>query len=303
MKLGERLQYAGYAAGWAATKRLPERVARGGFETIGELAWRRRGKGVLRLEQNLRRVRPDASAAELRELSLAGMRSYLRYWCEMFRLPVWSRQEIIDRVVVHDEPRFRAAIASGDGVVAVLPHLANWDLAGAWACVTGTPLTTVMERLRPERLYERFVSYRERLGMEVLPASGELNRLGVLADRLRAGSLVCLVGDRDLSSRGVEVSFFGETARMPPGPAVLARRTGATLLPVTLWYDGPAMHIQFAEPIHAGSDRRDAIRTMSQRVADAFAAGIAAHPADWHMLQRVFTADLDPARAESEASA
>lgn len=302
MNIGERMHYAAYAAGWAATKRVPERVAMRAFETMGDLAWRRRAKGVVRLENNLRRVFPDATPARLRELSRLGMRSYLRYWCEMFRLPVWSPGEITERVVVHDEPRFRAALAAGSGVVAVLPHLANWDLAGAWACTTGTPLTTVMERLRPDRLYERFVAYRERLGMEVLPAGGPANRLGVLADRLRAGGLVCLVGDRDLSSRGIEVRFFGETARMPAGPAVLARRTGAALLPVTLWYDGPAMHIQFAEPIRADHERGNAIREMTQAVADAFATAIRAHPTDWHMLQRVFTADVAPDRVDSGAT-
>src|SRR5690606_19091789 len=154
------------------------------------------------------------------------------------------------------------------------------------------------ERLRPERLYDRFVAYRERLGMEVLPASGEGNRLGVLADRLRAGGLVCLVGDRDLSGRGVEVTLLGEPARIPPGPAVLARRTGAVLLPVSPWCDGPAMHIGRGAPI-APATGANAVTVMSQRVAAAFSAGIAAHPTAWHMLQRVFTADLESAPSRS----
>ena len=102
--------------------------------------------------------------------------------------------------------------------------MANWDLAGAWVTTElETPFTTVAERLKPETLYDRFVAYREGLGMEVLPHSGG-TAFGTLARRLRDGGLVCLVAERDLSASGVEVRFFGEAdpdARRarPAGPA------------------------------------------------------------------------------------
>ncbi|TDU02769.1 KDO2-lipid IV(A) lauroyltransferase [Streptomyces sp. 846.5] len=298
--LGDQLTYGAYAAGWGAVKRLPESVANGLFRRIADLAWKRRGKGVLRLESNLRRVRPEASEAEIAELGRAGMRTYLRYWCESFRMPVWSRERIAASFEPEFIERLDDAMASGRGAVLALPHMGNWDLAGAWVVVRGYPFSTVAERLKPEKLFDRFVAYREGLGMEVLPLTGGANTLATLAKRLRAGGLVCLVGDRDLSASGVDVSFMGEAARMPAGPAVLAAQTGAALLPVTLWYDGtPVMKGRVHEevPVPETGGKREKAAAMTQALADVWSEGVREHPQDWHMLQRFWLADLDPDRA------
>ncbi|WP_326751720.1 phosphatidylinositol mannoside acyltransferase [Streptomyces hirsutus] len=299
MSARDRLSDALYGAGWATVKKLPEPVAVRLGRTIADLAWKRRGQGVQRLESNYARVVPGAGPERLAELSRAGMRSYLRYWMESFRLPAWSPERIANGIDIKDIHRVTDGMAAGKGVVLALPHLANWDLAGAWATTgLGIPFTTVAERLKPETLYDRFVAYREGLGMEVLPHSGG-SAFGTLARRLRDGGLVCLVADRDLSASGVEVEFFGETARMPAGPALLAQHTGALLLPATLWYDdSPVMRgrVHPAVPVPESGTRAEKTSVMTQALADAFATGIAAHPEDWHMLQRLWLKDLDPAR-------
>ncbi|MFI8827229.1 phosphatidylinositol mannoside acyltransferase [Streptomyces sp. NPDC053431] len=285
-----------YGLGWATVKKLPEPVARGLGRRIADTAWKRRGKSVLRLESNLARVVPDASPQRLAELSRAGMRSYMRYWMESFRLPTWSRKRAASSFDPKDIHHLTDGLASGRGVVLALPHMANWDLAGVWVTrALGVPFTTVAERLKPETLYDRFVAYRESLGMEVLPHTGG-SAFGTLARRLRAGGLVCLVADRDLSASGVEVSFFGEPARMPAGPAILAQQTGALLLPVTLWYDDTdVMRGQVHAPIDVpeSGTRAEKTSVMTQALADVFAGGIADHPEDWHMLQRLWSADLE----------
>jgi KDO2-lipid IV(A) lauroyltransferase len=293
----ERLADALYGAGWSTVKKLPEPVAARLGRTVADLAWKRRGEGVLRLERNLARVVPGASPERLAALSRAGMRSYLRYWMESFRLPAWSPERIADGVDVEDLHHLTAGLDAGKGVILALPHLANWDLAGAWVTTRlGIPFTTVAERLKPESLYDRFVAYREGLGMEVLPHTGG-TAFGALARRLRAGGLVCLVADRDLSASGIEVDFFGEPARMPGGPALLAQQTGAALLPATLWFDdSPVMRGRVHPPVAVpgSGNRREKASVMTQALADAFATGIAEHPEDWHMLQRLWLADLDP---------
>ncbi|MFE4966635.1 phosphatidylinositol mannoside acyltransferase [Streptomyces sp. NPDC056660] len=302
MTAADRLTDGLYGLGWSTVKKLPEPVAVRLGRTVADLAWRQRGKGVQRLESNYARVVPDASPERLRELSRAGMRSYLRYWMESFRLPAWSEDRIRSGFDVKDVHHLTDGLASGKGVIIALPHLANWDLAGAWVTTElKTPFTTVAERLRPETLYDRFVAYREGLGMEVLPHSGG-SAFGNLARRLRDGGLICLVADRDLSASGVEVDFFGDTARMPAGPALLAQQTGAYLLPVTLWYDDtPVMKGRVHAPIDVpeSGDRDSKTSVMTQALADAFATGIADHPEDWHMLQRLWLADLDPAKGPS----
>ncbi len=237
-------------------------------------------------------MRPELDEAALDDLTREAVRSYLRYWCESFRLPAWPVADVVRRTRTVGEHHVRDAHAQGRGVVVPLPHMGNWDWAGTWACATGMPLATVAERLQPERLYDEFVAYRNTLGMEILPLTGGDATLPRLEEWVRDGGLVCLLADRDLSRTSVEVDLLGERARMPRGPALLARRTGAPLVPVTLHYTGADMTVTFHPPVpHAEGDA--GLVAMMQGVADAFTSAIREHPQDWHMMQRVFAADLE----------
>jgi KDO2-lipid IV(A) lauroyltransferase len=253
------------------------------------------------LEGNLRRViGVEASAGQLRALSRQAMRSYARYWLEAFRLPVMPAGRLVAgmRDTGHTATAF-GYLAAGRGVVFALPHMGNYDLACAWIVAKGAgSVTAVIERVKPESVYGRFVAFREGLGMEVLPASGGTQRFAILVQRLRAGKIVGLICDRDLTGGGIEVEFFGEKARMMGGPAALAVQTGAALMPAILWFegDGWGVHIHQEIPVPAEGDSKQKTTAMMQEVARLFEAGIRAHPQDWHMLQRVFVADLDPAR-------
>jgi phosphatidylinositol dimannoside acyltransferase len=221
------------------------------------------------------------------------VRSYLRYWCESFRLPAWPVADLVRRTRTVDEHHVRDAYAQGRGVVVALPHMGNWDWAGAWACATGMPLVTVAERLEPARLYDEFVAYRSTLGMEILPLTGGDAAFPRLEQWVRGGGLVCLLADRDLSRTSVVVELCGAPARMPRGPALLARRTGAPLVPVTLHYAGEGLTLTFHAPVpHADGD--EGLRAMTQGVADAFTSALRRHPQDWHMMQRVFVDDPGP---------
>ncbi|MET0741617.1 MAG: phosphatidylinositol mannoside acyltransferase [Candidatus Nanopelagicales bacterium] len=285
-----------YAAGWALVKRMPERMARATFNGLAEQVWRRRGTGVQQLERNLRRVvGPHTSHQDLRRLSHRAVESYFRYWREAFRLPNLSPQQIVSTIEVDGQEHMRAAIAAGRGLLIVLPHSGNWDHAGAWATIDYMPLTTVAERLKPESLYERFLDYRRSLGMEVL-ALGDRMVLPTLRRRLNDGGMVCLLADRDLSASGIQVEFFGEPTKMPAGPALLAYETGADLMPASLWYEPDRSRVRIHPPVllDRAAPRAGVVREATQVVADAFAKGIAEHPEDWHMLQRLWLTDLPP---------
>jgi lauroyl/myristoyl acyltransferase len=279
----------GYLSGWRLVRLLPEPAARALFDRIADETYRRNGRGVQRLRANLARVAPDHQE-DLDRLTHRALRSYLRYWCESFRLPSQPLEEVVRRTRIVDEHHLRDAHAAGHGVVVALPHMANWDQAGAWACGTGMPLATVAERLRPERLYHQFVTYRNTLGMEILP-TGDPRVFDRLAEWVRAGGLVCLLADRDLSRTGVEVTLAGHRAKMPRGPAVLARRTGAPLVPATLHYDGPNLVTTFHPPVPAAEGEAGVV-AMMQNVADRFTEALREHPQDWHMMQKVFVDDL-----------
>jgi lauroyl/myristoyl acyltransferase len=308
--LRDRLTDAAYGLGWSVVCRVPESWARWAFRTAGDLAWRRQGPRVQVLEGNLRRVLgPAATGSQLRALSRAAMRSYARYWMEVFRLPVIPAGRLVAGMQVEGNVQIAFDhLAAGRGVVFALPHMGNWDQAGAWIIDSGAgSFTTVAERVKPESVYERFVGFREALGMEVLPASGGSRPFGLLARRLREGRIVCLPCDRDVTGSGIEVEFFGEKARMMAGPAALAAQTGAALIPATLWFTDGGWGVRFHDeiPVPAGGDsKKQQTAAMTQQIARAFEEGITAHPADWHMLQRVFVADLDPVRlAAADAAA
>ena len=297
-----RLVDLGYAAGWRLVRALPESMAEALFRRAADATWRRGGRPVRQLAANLARViggPPDDTMVR------DALRSYARYWMEAFRLPSLDRQTVVDTFRLHGRELIAEHLDVGRGVVLALPHSGNWDHAGAWAVAQGWPLTTVAERLRPESLFERFLAYRRSLGMEILPLTGgEQPPFEVLADRVQAGAAVPLLADRDLSARGVPVNFFGEPTRMPAGPAALAIRTGAPLFVATLWYE-PGMTCGRIDPIEVAESGTEAerIAVTTQRIADTMAARIAEHPVDWHMLQRLWLADLSEEPASSPAGA
>ncbi len=297
-----------YLVGWAAVCRMPGSWARWLFTKIADVLWWRHGSGVRQLEANLRRVLgPGAPADQVRRLSRATMRSYLRYWLEVFRLPVIPRERLVSGMHINTDAQGRAFayLAEGRGVIFALPHTGNYEQAGAYIVLAGAgSFTTVVEHLASSAVYDKFVEVRQGLGMEVVPHAGGADPSAVLAQRLREGRLVCLVCDRDLSASGVEVEFFGEPARMAAGPAALAVETGAALMPVTLWFEGEdwGAHIYPEVPVPEKGERRAKIAAMSQQMARCFEQGIAEHPQDWHMLQKVFVADLDPQRLAAAAA-
>jgi lauroyl/myristoyl acyltransferase len=300
----ERLTTSAYSAGWRIVRLLPERVAYLMFSVIAQFAWLRQGRGVRQLEANLSRVMPGASPFRLKSMSRKGMHSYMRYWCDAFRLPDWTEERLLATCRVEGDEPVRKALAEGRGVVMALGHLGNWDHAGAWSTIAMAPVTTVAERLRPEELFQRFLAFRQRLGMEVLPLTGSGDVFGLLVRRLRSGGFVPLLADRDLTATGVPVTLFGETARMAAGPASLALVSGAALFPVAIHYErlppGSAARwgtvVEFLDEVPQPEEggRPEKIGAMTQACADALASGIARFPQDWHMLQRVFVADLVP---------
>jgi KDO2-lipid IV(A) lauroyltransferase len=242
------------------------------------------------LRANLRAVSVVHDEAELDALVLANVRSYGRYWVELFELASGRRSLILERVVVHGEQRLRNCLVQGRGVIIALPHMANWDLAGAWLA-QHQDVVTVAERISPPRLFRIFMNLRTSLGMTVVPLDSGSTALTRLRTALEAGAAVCLVADRVVAgSAGVQVQFAGGAATLPAGPALLAYQTGAALIPVRLWYAGAAMHVQFCEPVTVDSTmtRRDAVYQATQHLADEFAAFVSTHPADWRALQPVW---------------
>ena len=308
-RLAERAKLVGYRTGWSLVRRMPARLAYRCFDLMADVSWRRGGKGVERMRSNYAIVRPELTPTELDALVHAGMRSYLRYWCESFRLPDCSVDDLVAGVRTVGIDPVRAHLQSGRSAVMFLGHMGNWDFGGAWSTTQLAPVTTVAERLKPEELFDEFVAFREGLGMRIIALTGGTDVFRELTKACRAGALVALLADRDLTNGGIEVDFCGERARMAVGPAALALNTGAALHPCMVHYEPrPQGHgwrtvVTFhdaVEPPLQGTSR-EKIQVMTQACADVLAQAVREHTQDWHMMQRVFTKDLVDERASSRA--
>jgi KDO2-lipid IV(A) lauroyltransferase len=294
LPLGGQLSDLGYATGWWLVRAMPEVAARSAFDA-GAL-YASRGGGPEQLRKNLARVLGVTAAEVPGDLIRASLASYARYWREAFRLPSMDHQVLarrLDDAVIGAE-HVAAALDAGRGAVLALPHSGNWDMAGVWLTNTHGRFATVAERLKPESLYKRFLEYRESLGFEVLPLTGGPRPpFDVLTERLRGNGLVCLMSDRDLTKSGVAVDLFGEPTMLPAGPAKLALATGAALLPAHTHYEADLTVIDIGPGLDTSSGD---VPTITAALADHFGNNIAAHPADWHMMQPQWLADLSEER-------
>jgi phosphatidylinositol dimannoside acyltransferase len=289
---------------------VPESLVRCAMAVAADVAWALRTKGVRRLESNLAKVTGlDAGSRSLRALSHQGMRNYMRYFAETLTLAGLTHEQIDARVrPVHMED-VEPHVADGGAAVLALGHQGNWDLAGAWATRNIAHVTTIAERLEPPEVFEAFLSLREEGGLSILPLdSGSTAFAGMVKAARQGPALLPLLADRDLTSHGIEVTLCGHRARVAAGPAALAVATGSPLFATTIRHErltgqrrraaGSRWGIVLAfhrVEIPPDLPREDRVPALTQAWVDVLGADVIEHPAHWHMLQRVFVDDLDPA--------
>ena len=285
--MSESISYLAYLLGWKIVALLPERSAYSLFSKIALRMHKRNGKSVRRLRVNLSIVQPHLDSIQLEDLVERALKSYMRYWCDTFRIHKWSADRIETSVTTTNGNLLTSPMSEGKGVIIALPHSGNWDHAGAYFCQQGIPLVTVAEVLKPIKLFEKFLQYREAMGFEVLALDSKA--FPTLMRRTLEKRLIALVSDRDLSSSGIPVTFFSRLTRMPAGPALLAIKTGVSLVAANVSYTETGIHIDF-ETIEVAQegDEQSRISATVQAMAQLFEAGIAKHPHDWHMLQRIW---------------
>jgi phosphatidylinositol dimannoside acyltransferase len=274
------------SAAWLA-RTLPEKVGRRVFRRAGLLAFELAPGTRAVVARNQAQVLGRGPTDPLvRRATRDAFASYARYWFDAFRFAVMTPESVAARFEPVDDHHLWHALEGGRGAIVALPHIGNWDAAGPWLRAEHRLAVAVAERLRPARLYELFVASRTSFGLEVL-ALGDAGIGHTLASKLEAGYIVALVADRDLTGRGVEVTMFGRTRRMPAGPALLSLTTGAPLLVTPVFQTERGWRCVMTRPleIERTGDRRVDVRALTQRMADEFERAIASAPTDWHMFQ------------------
>jgi KDO2-lipid IV(A) lauroyltransferase len=221
------------------------------------------------------------------------MQSYMRYYCETFMLPRWTDEQLFGKVRTEGSEQVLDALKTG-GVVLALPHLANWDWAGAWAARTFGSLCTVAERLRPEGVFQKFLKARTDRGLTLMPLSGDGGTYEYLREHVNQGRVVALLSDRDVAKSGMSNEFFGHRTSLPIGAALLAIDTGRPLITCAPWYDGDNLVISFDSEIVfdrspvEGRDRVRLAQEVTKLIATNFEKHISAHPENWHQLQPIW---------------
>jgi KDO2-lipid IV(A) lauroyltransferase len=280
-----------YILAWRVIRFLPMRLVRNLFAFVARFFYRKNGKQVKQLRKNLAIV-TNTSGPELEDLVLAGLVSYSRYWAEAFKLPSFSQKKIDNLVKIDNREILLEPARAGKGVVVAVAHLANWDLAGSWFAQQAGELVTVAERLKPERLFDAFLSYRKSIGLIAYPAK-DRETVTALKRALEAGKIVALVADRDFSDSGIPVMFCGQPCTMPAGPASLAYSTNSVLTTACLYNETNYLAGFVDEPIEIDMtlSREDAIRKATEEMAERFTRYVQKHPTDWHVLQRVWSSN------------
>ena len=287
---------AGYRLASTLARRIPEGAGRPLARAAGRLVGRLDASRRRQVVRHVRRVRgADLPATALRRATGRVFASYANYWYRSLRLPTMGVAELGDRFSIDGYRHVEEARTAGSGTILALPHLGTWEWAGVWlAQVQRVPVSAVVERLEPPELFEWFRELRAALGIEVIPL-GEGAGAQVLRS-LADGRVVCLLSDRLVGGSGVDVEFFGETTSLPAGPATLALRSGASLLPVGVYDTPDGCHAIVRPPVSA--ERTGRLRDDVVRVTVALAAElewlIGRAPDQWHLVQPNWPTDQTP---------
>lgn len=287
-----------YRGASVLAQRLPGALVERGAPALAAAASLPPSERRAMVARHQRRVDPSLHGDALRRRVREVYRSYGRYYSESFRLPVIGPAELDARLTAEGYEHVRGAIARGIGPVLVLPHLGSWEWCAYWLTrVEDTPVTAVVERIDPPALFDWFVEFRRRIGIEVVPLGPDAGREVVRA--IKRCHVVPLLCDRDITGGGVEVTFFGERTTLPSGPAVLALRTGAPLLPTAV-YDRSGGHhhgvVRPAVPAERQGSFREDVARITRAVAVELEELIRRAPHQWHLLQPNWPSDLVPRR-------
>ena len=287
------LAVGAYKASAAIARAVPGRVARSAASLGGTAAAHVGGARRAQVERNLRRLDPSLGGRDLQRRVEATFGSYARYWAESFRLSSLSPERIDGTFSMEGYGHIVEARASGIGPIIALPHLGGWEWAAFWlTLVEDAPVTAVVERLEPPDLFEWFVHLRSELGMTVVPLGPDAATACIGA--LRNAEVLCLLSDRDIGGGGIEVDFFGERTTLPAGPATLALRTGAPILPTAIYFDGVGHRAVVQAPLDTGrrGRLREDVARITQDLAVALEGLIAAAPDQWHLMSPNWPSDV-----------
>jgi KDO2-lipid IV(A) lauroyltransferase len=284
------LEFLGYRLAAAVFGLLPEPLMRRAGTALGSFAFSRSHGRRQMIMRHL--TRALGSEQEIERAALTAFKAYGRYWAEVFWVRPRRVPGMLARSSVDGLDHVKQAQATGRGMIYVLPHIGNWEVAGSVAKDLGLELIAVAEALPNPRVAEWFAGVRKAFGIDVVFADGSPGVMARLAAGLERGAAIALVTDRNVGVGGTPVEFFGETLDLPSGAALLAIRGGVPVFPVAAFFaDGAGHHIVVEPPVEIPAEGADRISVGTQRIAVALEGLIRRDPTQWHIMQPNWPSD------------
>lgn len=293
-RMADSFTASGYRAGSWIAQLTPGPIAQAGASLVGAALGPSMRSRRSMIERHLKRVNPTLTGLALRVAVQGAFDSYARYWVESFRLPALSKRTVDRGFTVEGfDEHVIGGLERGNGVIIALPHLGGWEWAGRWLTYQGHRVTVIVEPLENEQVFEWFTELRSKLGMIVVPLGPEAGPAVIKA--VKANEIVCLLCDRDLHHSGVEVDFFGERTTLPAGPATVALRTGAALVPTATYftprYNGHHAVVRPPIPTERRGTLREDVSRITQSLARELEVLIGRAPEQWHLFQPNWPSD------------
>lgn len=191
-------------------------------------------------------------------------------------------------VTIENMDYFTEARARGRGVIFTTAHIGNWEVGAAVMNAIGHPVYTVAQRQEDGRVDAFFAGLRKSGGIRVLPGGRAARRLFKL---LKDDKLVALVADRVVDGGGVPMKLFEREVMVPRGPAEIAARSGAPVIPTFLIQSESGLsRLVFESPIEVDEDLPTAEKTrwIDRRLLEVFERYITMYPSQWFTFYKVW---------------
>lgn len=282
------MQFWGWRIASAILSRTPVRANYLAATLIGSVAYYGWPRARRAMRDNYARVLPDASAGRRDKIARRSLVNYCKYLTDFVRFPALPAAEIVAEV--EGDKQFALLdqiLLRGNGAVIVCMHFGNWDLGAGATAARGYPVTVVAETFSDPRLDNMVAGARRRLGMNIV----KMERVGPSLFRvLKNNGLLALLIDRSVPGEGIEVEFFGEKVEVPAGPARLALRTGAAVIPTAFLRTDPhkvsvTTLCDFGIGIERSEDLDSDVRRLTQEIMRAHERFILKRPDQWYMFR------------------
>ncbi len=248
--------YLLYKLAYLLSVMLPLRMAYGLASFLSMIKYYLSPRDRKAVINNLRKILPSSEHKRINSYAKEVFVNFGKYLVEFFRLSFLKPEDLGQMVKIKGREHVDEALKKGKGVIIVAAHTGNWELGGVFMSLLGYPVVAVALPHRHKRVNTLFNRQRERSGVIVVSSLGVALRR--IYEGLKGNKLVALLGDRDFGNNGRRMPFLGETKVLPRGPAILALRTGASIVPAFVIRQDDDTHvIEFLEPIRDSGDEQE----------------------------------------------